>query len=405
MVTVHGTPTARYRCQTAPPQGTAPPTNGTPMGETVPGPTPIQATVAAARTAPPTTLGAPRCVTTRRAISGPPAAAGQGNPASSSLETPCVASAAPRAVEPTANAVIAGAPASARRAHSVWAQADTRVCTVPAESGCAPGERDICPVPWLCGSDGFCRNECPASGCPAGYVCQPEVNVCADATGDEVTSDGGPGCQHETCDLWPQCGCGPDQGCDLGPNLERRCVRAGTTVSGEIPTQDNPCALGFTASKPSDWVNNLPAVCYHFCNADHECRDNVGTRSRCTNYLTIESVTFLNIRVCSLDCDPITPSASGGCLEYTHCRLHYDLSQPELTRTDCLAGHGRSLTDSGGSCSAHHNCTPSTTCHEGFCRRLCTETSPPGTCSPGTHCEPLEPTIRLGDETYGVCLP
>jgi len=187
------------------------------------------------------------------------------------------------------------------------------------------------------------------------------------------------------CSILPQSGCPSGQRCILRDD-GRRCVANGALPHGTECSADEDCAAGFCRDIPFQ-------SCTDYCSDDEDCADN-GPGSRCAFTIHVGSE---SIRVCSIDCDPLTGT---GCREGIQCNAQSDSVVP--CHTDCNAQSTPGT--EGQECREHltHECAVGTACEEGLCRPYCIIGEP---------CEGRGECVLRGGEAcvvgsigYGVCI-
>ena len=206
---------------------------------------------------------------------------------------------------------------------------------------------------------------------------------------------GGGNCEDGGCDVYQQCGCAPDQACDL----DGSSLATGATECREVAspgqTESNceaadQCAAGYSCLGD-------PGQCRKMCDEDADCGS-----GRCVVQVIFENDAgeyedVPNALACTKPCVPQSPFDSGcprdpamGCRVYTQ--------DPDGTfgngDGDCVSGFGCYVITYEDDTEFNE------------CRQICVVSiggvAQTGGCGTGT-CNAFNPPSLIGDVEYGVC--
>jgi hypothetical protein len=144
------------------------------------------------------------------------------------------------------------------------------------------------------------------------------------------------------CGLHPQCGCASNQTCDITnkTNGYVSCILAGGGPLASLCTTSSQCAKGFTCAY---------GACRPFCGAKGAACANPGT-NKCTElWEPGASAMVPNGLVCTIACDPRSPSAA--------CGSNNCIWDPSVASTDC---------DKAGPVTAFNACAAYNDCAQGL---------------------------------------
>jgi hypothetical protein len=232
-----------------------------------------------------------------------------------------------------------------------------------------------------------CPQDCISTSCGDG-TCDPDE----DAT--SCPDDCGNGCVHDTCDLYPQCGCQSGQKCTLDPAAERACLTAGSTSAGGHCTAETDCAVGTICLPLSD----TEGQCLSYCDPATGCSGGAG--SYCVE-LQSNGTPIPGALVCTIDCNPADPSLA--CGSGFGCEIYEDSTTQDLF-TDCHGNVGAAQEGEPCDNTAEQYCAPELLCNsnDGLCYRWCVNNSD---CIGGGSCDTAAFTnpLIIGSTQYGVC--
>jgi hypothetical protein len=188
------------------------------------------------------------------------------------------------------------------------------------------------------------------------------------------------------CGVFPQCGCAPEEKCDITkPDGSTECSASGTLGLSQRCDKGS-CMKGFAC---------VGALCRPYCGTDTDCK---GSASGVCHSVTTGGTTPTDIpgfKTCFVACDPSNPSKA--------CALSGCSFLDSTTTTCAAAGTGKGA----GACGSTdpNACAPGYVClSTGDCRQWCRMTGSDcgtGTCGKLTLADGSSPTY-LGTE-YGVC--
>jgi hypothetical protein len=145
------------------------------------------------------------------------------------------------------------------------------------------------------------------------------------------------------CGLAPQCGCAANQTCDVtnGTTGAVSCISAGTGTLGAACSTTGQCGAGLACAYNT---------CRPYCEKAGAACTGAGLGT-CFQYYDGDGDPVANATICSIDCDPRSPSAACG----TNTCI-YDL---DTKATDCDKAGTKSLYDA---CSKYNDCKPGLAC-------------------------------------------
>jgi len=167
---------------------------------------------------------------------------------------------------------------------------------------------------------------------------------------------------NNRCGLVPQCGCGPNETCDVTNQTSgaTSCVTAGGATLGRPCVQTGDCLAGLTCEY---------GACRPYCDtARTKC--NVGGTVLCVEVLGDNNLPIPNNNICTLQCDPREPAPVCGT---NSCHWLEDYYAPESV-SDCnRPGTMKPYSDV---CASDDDCQPGFACMKhpkyGFeCERWC----------------------------------
>lgn len=230
---------------------------------------------------------------------------------------------------------------------------------------------------------------------------------------------GGGNCEDGTCDVYQQCGCAPDQACDL----DGSSLATGATECREVAspgqTESNcdaadQCAAGYSCL-------GVPGQCRKMCDEDADCGS-----GRCVVQVIFENDSggyedVPNALACTKPCVPNSPFDSGcprdpamGCRVFTQDPDGNFGNGDEFDYTDCTqSGAGGDTFDctelGDANCVSGFGCyviTYEDDTEFNECRQICVVSvagvAQENGCGSGS-CNGFNPPSLVGDTEYGVC--
>jgi hypothetical protein len=169
---------------------------------------------------------------------------------------------------------------------------------------------------------------------------------------------------NNRCGLVPQCGCGPNETCDVTNQTSgaTSCVTAGGATLGRPCVQSGDCLAGLTCEY---------GACRPYC-ATPRTKCNVGGTVLCVEVLGDNKLPVPNNNICTLQCDPREPAAVCGT---NSCHWLEDYYKPESV-SDCNRPGTNAPYDDNVRCASDDDCQPGFACmnHPKYgleCERWC----------------------------------
>lgn len=155
---------------------------------------------------------------------------------------------------------------------------------------------------------------------------------------------------NNRCGLAPQCGCGPNETCDVTNDTTgaTSCVSAGSATLGRPCTQTGDCLAGFTCAY---------GACRPYCSAPgSKCA--VGGTDLCVQVTTADAKPIPNRAFCTIGCDPRLPAAVCGT---NSCEWFADYYAPNNKVSDCNFGGTKGQI---AVCNTTSECLPGFACND-----------------------------------------
>jgi hypothetical protein len=250
-----------------------------------------------------------------------------------------------------------------------------------------------CSVPPPPPPDDF-ENDQPTRKPPTQQQNNTQVNA-----PDSSAPEAAPVCEtvapNNRCGLDPQCGCGPNETCDVTTVATgaTSCVTGGGATLGRPCTQTGDCVAGLTCAY---------GACRPYCKTPRSKCGVAGT-DLCVERLDANDKPLPNAAVCTITCDPRMPSAVCGT---NNCEWFPDYYSPSKV-TDCnFAG----TTVAFAKCEFTSDCLPGHACfkHPQFdleCEPWCTLGKTPTECKAGFTCKDAYGASApvIGGAKLGLC--
>jgi hypothetical protein len=185
----------------------------------------------------------------------------------------------------------------------------------------------------------------------------------ADASAPEAAAACKTVAPNNRCGLVPQCGCGPNETCDVTNTASgaTSCVTAGGATLGRPCVQSGDCLAGLTCAY---------GACRPYCETPRS-KCNVGGTVLCVEVLGDDGKTpITNKNICTLQCDPREPTAVCGT---NSCHWLEDYYKPESV-SDC--NRPGTMAPYSDKCASDDDCQPGFACmnHPKYgleCERWC----------------------------------
>jgi hypothetical protein len=214
-----------------------------------------------------------------------------------------------------------------------------------------------------------------------------DVSTAHDSAVMDVVSNCQVSPPSNVCGVFPQCGCGAMQTCEVNQTTldgSSSCIQAGTSGVGEPCTATlNQCAAGLTCV----W-----GECHPYCGTAGATCSNPGTNT-CVNLTSGTTMANIpNFLVCHIDCQLQDATSCNGTGE--GCIIFSDGS------TDCYA------VGTASTCSASTQCKPGDECvYDGVSTYTCVAWCRVGLndCTSGT-CNAFGTPVMVGSQEYGYCM-
>lgn len=210
------------------------------------------------------------------------------------------------------------------------------------------------------------------------------------------------GCTTQPCTIFPQCGCGGNNACDIASNLMGTACRIITTPGTETSACTTPrdCDRGYVC------LGGAAASCHKYCSSNTDC---TGPRGQCVIEITSNNMVIPNIPpACSSNCEPTSTNpaecpATHKCGLFTATRMGTPVKISDCSK----AGAGVQ----GANCKVG-TAGDDTLCGKGFlcttldngtnfnCRKICQKAA--SNCGAQTCISFATPHTIAGVE-YGVC--
>jgi hypothetical protein len=175
-----------------------------------------------------------------------------------------------------------------------------------------------------------------------------EADASVDAPGVSAVCETVP--PTNKCGLDPQCGCGPNETCDVTSEVTgaTSCLTAGTTTLGRPCMTTSDCIAGLLCDY---------GACRPYCKtAGEKCT--VGGTDLCVAVMDANNKPVPNKSVCTIQCDPRSPQAV--CGAGNACLWYPTLYAPNKV-SDCNFG-GSITAYSTTHCVDSTDCVPGTAC-------------------------------------------
>lgn len=212
------------------------------------------------------------------------------------------------------------------------------------------------------------------------------------------------GCATQPCSIFPQCGCGGNNACDIASSLMGTSCRMITTPGKETGACSTPrdCDRGYVC------LGGTGASCHKYCNANTDC---TGPRGQCVIEITSGGNVIPNIPpACSSNCDP-TSTNPAECPSTHKCGLFTATKGgTQVKISGCsLAGTGVQGTSckvgtagDDSLCGKGFLCTTLNAGTDFNCRRMC-QRAPAGAACPTGTCIGFTTPHTINGVEYGVC--